>query len=555
MKLQILIALIALSSPLLSIENHFPNSCLPLENEEILAKSFKGIVLGGSSQDISQASHNGGNGVQIINLKVPPAQEVLEVKLQDYIGRPVTVSRIQEIKRTIIDFYRKANHPIVYVEVPSQSISSGVLELIVYEGKLGEVHSKGNKYFKDERLIGYMRNQKGQTVDMDQLVKDLEWMNRNPFRQTNSIFTPAEQTGVTDIELLTDDRWPWRFFAGVDNTGIRQAGRTRYFAGFNWGNAFNLDHVLSFQFTTGSNIDHYWSTSLHYLAPLPWRHTLVVYGGYSHIKADLETPGMRTKGYSAQASARYEMPVRPLINFLEDFLVGFDWKRTNTSLTQDGTLFFDQSVNIFQLVVGYNGGYEGPWYKVSGTIEVYGSPGRWLPDQSRQRYEELRPGANNSYIYTRIAVAPTFELKYDFQIHTKLRTQVSSTNLLASEQYGLGGWDTVRGYQVREVNADNVFLYNMELRFPAIQILKHHKESFKDELRFLLFMDYAYGSNHKIFPGEVNHNNLMGVGPGVRYNLLPYITFRGDLGYKIWQPIQSDNHTRWRFEFGLVASY
>jgi hemolysin activation/secretion protein len=81
------------------------------------------------------------------------------------------------------------------------------------------------------------------------------------------------------------------------------------------------------------------------------------------------------------------------------------------------------------------------------------------------------------------------------------------------------------------------------------------KKIVKDELRFLVFMDYGYGSNHEIFPGEVNHNNLMGVGPGIRYNLPPYLTFRGDLGYKVWQPVQSDNHTRWRFEFGLVASY
>lgn len=33
------------------------------------------------------------------------------------------------------------------------------------------------------------------------------------------------------------------------------------------------------------------------------------------------------------------------------------------------------------------------------------------------------------------------------------------------------------------------------------------------------------------------------------------LAFRGDLAYKVWQPEQSDNHTRWRFEFGLIASY
>ncbi|QVL57988.1 MAG: ShlB/FhaC/HecB family hemolysin secretion/activation protein [Simkaniaceae bacterium] len=541
--------------PLFGIEQHFPVLTCPQETEEVLAPSFKGIVLLGSKDSANKINTPEAKGVQLIDLKVSKEDDVLKFFLQDYLGRPVTVSRISEIKKRIVDFYRKANHPIVYVEVPSQSISSGVLELIVYEGKLGEIRSTGNKYFKDEKLIGYMRNQKNQSVDMDLLIKDLEWMNRNPFRQTNSIFSPSGQNDVTDIELVTEDRWPWRFFAGVDNSGIRQSGRTRYFAGFNWGNVFNLDHILSFQFTSGSNIDNYWSTSLHYTAPLPWRHTLVTYGGYSHIKADLDTPGMKTKGYSAQASLRYEIPAYPKLNFLEDFLIGFDWKRTNTSIDQDGDLFFDQSVNLTQLMIGYNGGYEGSWYRVSGTIEVYGSPGRWLPDQSRKRYQELREGANNSYIYTRLAISPILEIGYGFTLHAKVRGQLSSTNLLASEQFGLGGWDTVRGYQVREVNADNVFIGNLEFRSPPIKTIGHLNKIPKDELIFLVFMDYAYGRNHKVFQGEVDHTNMMGVGPGVRYNIPPYINFRGDLGYKVWQPEQSDNHTHWRFEFGLIASY
>lgn len=540
---------------LFAVEHHFPTMVCPQETEEILAPSFQGIVLLGSKEMASELPSIDSPGVRFINLHISNNEEVLRALLKDYLGRPVTLSRISDIKQRIVDFYRKANHPIVYVEVPSQSISSGVLELVVYEGKLGTVRASGNKYFKDARLIGYMRNEKNKPVDTNILIKDLEWMNRNPFRQTNSIFSPSGQNDRTDIELVTEDRFPWRFFAGVDNSGIRQSGRTRYFTGFNWGNAFNLDHILSFQFTTGSDLSHYWSTSLHYTAPLPWRHTLVLYGGYSHIKADLETSGMRTKGYSAQSSFRYEIPIRPFLNFLEDFLFGFDWKRTNTSIDQEGDIFFDKSVNLTQLVIGYNGGYEGPWYKISGTIEVFGSPGQWLPDQNRSRYQELRAGANNRYLYTRVAIAPIFEIGYGFTMHTKLRGQLSTTNLLASEQFGLGGWDTVRGYQVREVNADNVFLANLEFRSPPIKVMGRINKVPKDELYFLVFMDYAYGKNHKMFLGEASHNNLMGVGPGVRYNIPPYISFRGDLGYKVWQPEQSSNHTHWRFEFGAIASY
>ena len=165
----------------MELNKHFPVPTCPQETEEVLAPSFKGIVLLGSKDSANKINAPEVKGVQLVDLKVSKEDDVLKFFLQDYLGRPVTVSRISEIKKRIVDFYRKANHPIVYVEVPSQSISSGVLELIVYEGKLGEIRSTGNKYFKDEKLIGYMRNQKNQSVDMDLLIKDLEWMNRKSF--------------------------------------------------------------------------------------------------------------------------------------------------------------------------------------------------------------------------------------------------------------------------------------------------------------------------------------------------------------------------------------
>ncbi|WP_420422486.1 ShlB/FhaC/HecB family hemolysin secretion/activation protein [Simkania sp.] len=547
---------ICFSSALIALEDRQPLN-LPSQEmkgqHEILATDLKGVSVIGEKGWVRDTHEY---GITIRQLNLPAPEDTLQRLLEPFLGSPVTEESIYRIKEAIIQFYRRYDYPIVFIEVPSQKVSDGFLTLRVHQGKLGEIRSTGNKHFKNERLIGYIQAKPNQPVDIECLIKDLEWMNRNPFRQTNSIFTPSAQNGLTDIELVTEDRFPLRVYAGADNTGIRDTGRTRYFAGFNWGNAFGLDHILSYQFTSGSNYNNYYSHSVNYTAPLSWRHTLVLYGGYSHVKADLDTPNQRTKGYSAQASMRYEIPLPTWRDYLHDFLFGFDYKRTNTSIDQDGDLFFDRSVNVTQFVLGYNGGYETSWYKVSGTIEAYVSPGDWLPDQSRSRYESLREGADNTYIYTRIAVAPTFCLPYDFSIESRFRMQLSSTNLLASEQYGLGGWDTVRGYQVREVNDDNVVILNIEFRSPPIHVIRKLKrKSLEDKLIFLVFWDYAYGWNHETFPGETNHDNLMGVGPGVRYFIGPNITFRGDLGYKVWQPVFSDNHTRWRFEFGVVASY
>lgn len=43
----------------------------------------------------------------------------------------------------------------------------------------------------------------------------------------------------------------------------------------------------------------------------------------------------------------------------------------------------------------------------------------------------------------------------------RFRGQLASTNLLPSEQMGLGGYNSVRGYLERQVNVDNGLIVNL----------------------------------------------------------------------------------------------
>lgn len=61
-------------------------------------------------------------------------------------------------------------------------------------------------------------------------------------------------------------------------------------------------------------------------------------------------------------------------------------------------------------------------------------------------------GAVNHYIYSRIAISDFFTLPKNFGLFGEFRGQISNQNLVPSEQFGLGGYDTVRGYAERVVN-------------------------------------------------------------------------------------------------------
>ncbi|NGX51341.1 MAG: Heme/hemopexin transporter protein HuxB [Chlamydiae bacterium] len=521
------------------------------DGDQIIIKKLEGVILTNERMHISDEEIRRAVGtVDTINVKVPGSLKSLNALLSDkFLHRPLTKQGILDLKSEIILYYRRWGRPMVTLEIPVQKITDGVLQIIVIEGRLGEVKVEGNKYFKEETLRNYIRLKEGEVIDSNILITDVEWINRNPFRQVDVVYAPGEIAGTTDIRLLTLDRRPWRVYAGVDNTGYDETDNTRIFAGANWGNAFGIDHILSIQFTSAPNIDRFWALTGHYTIPLPWRDVWVFYGGYSHVHGDMNTPSLRSTGYSAQGSTRYNFILKPHPGILQELTLGADFKRTNNNLDFGGERIFSQSINLTQLVFGYNLGYMSEWAKSSFTVEFFCSPGSWLPDQSGSDYRKARFKGNSNYFYGRFAFAPILRLPRDFAFALTFRGQASSRNLIASEQFGLGGYNTIRGYKEREVNVDDAFLASAELRSPPLSFIG--QRVFKDMLQLLIFLDYGIGRDVHTAPGDKRSQYLLSFGPGLRYDINPYLNFRADLGIQLHKL----DSRGFRFHYSLVASY
>lgn len=523
------------------------------DGDKVVIPQLSGILLISKDTRVSdQEIYRTVGEVGTINIQVPGKIKTLNSLIsKTYFNKPLTKQGLQELKQEILLYYSQRGHPVVTLDIPQQKVSTGVLQIIVIEGKLGKVTVEGNKYFKDETLRKYVRLEEGQVIDSDILITDVDWMNRNPFRQVDVIYGPGEVAGTTDIRLLTLDRRPWRVFAGVDNTGYDETDTTRLFAGANWGNLFGLDQLLSLQFTCAPNVDRFWSITGNYTIPLPWRDIWNFFGGYSQVHPKLDFSGLRNTGYSAQASTRYSYILTPLTGYLHDLIFGFDYKRTNNNLDFGGHRIYKQSINLTQFVFGYNGAYDSEWFKCSITFEIFYSPGTWLPDQTNTDYRNARFRGNPHYIYGRATLAPIVRLPHNYALAFTMRGQLSNRNLIASEQFGLGGYNSVRGYKERVVNVDDGFLGTAELRTPTISFPFSNPS--RSMLQFLAFIDYGTGRRIHPAPLEDRSEYLLSIGPGVRYDFNPYINFRGDFGYKLHKIDSSEKD--YRFHFGLVASY
>jgi len=116
-----------------------------------------------------------------------------------------------------------------------------------------------------------------------------------------------------------------------------------------------------------------------------------------------------------------------------------------------------------------------------------------------------------------------------------MQAQLSSNSLVPSEQFGVGGYDTVRGYDTRILNQDNAILFSLEFHSPRWKIIHHLKPSttLTDSLELLAFVDFSYGMNYTPVPGQKKQDYLAGIGPGLRYVVDPYLTSRLDWGIKL----------------------
>ncbi len=368
---------------------------------------------------------------------LPGSADSLKKKLGPlFLGKEINRENLQLIKNEILKYYHAHHLHMISIEIPEQDITSGVVSFVVSQAKIGEVAYKGNRWFSSHRVERELSLQSGDTLDENALLNDIAWLNENPFHYTEAVISPGNAKGETNLDIVTKDRFPLRVYAGADNTGIESTGRGRYFVGATWGNAFFVDDLLSYQFTTNSTYDRFHSHVMNYVSFLPWQHTLNIYGGYSKIEPDVSH--FHSQGKEAQASLRYKVPFKPLYtDFQHQFYFGFDYKYITSALFFVGELsanaaLMNSRVNVSQEMIGYMLDYTPSKHQLTFQIELYGSPAEWLPHQTQHAFSSLRPHAKPRYFYGTLALGDVYTFSSKESISGLLRVQGSANPLVPS---------------------------------------------------------------------------------------------------------------------------
>jgi len=518
---------------------------LPEGKDEKVTVNLIGIAFLGKPEEVKSEGMPDVSGVRntVPGLPDSVAQEIARL----YLGKEVTLGDLNKICREITSFFEEDQKPVVSAVVPEQEVRGGVVQVLVVRGKMGKVQVEGNRWFKSENLAEAVQLRSGEDLDIGTLTDNVAWLNGNPFRQVQPSLAPGEQSGTTDVILTVQDRFPVRPFASVDNFGVQSLGYNRFSTGLTVGDVWTgLDQQFNYQFLMSGSNAQLLSNSGSYVIGLPWQNNLNIFGTYS--KANPEANGsFDQNGYFWQVSMRYNIPL-PTLSLLEGLdyrhqtYLGYDYKASNTDI-----FFLGQAISpttnglvglysISQFVLGYSLNLVDPLGSTAFETVLFGSPGGMGSNNDNTAFQNIDGGADAQYIYGKFSLNRLFRLPGDASILLSGQIQQADSNLMPSESFGIGGYDTVRGYDQRAANGDNAYLGNIEIRSPPISFWQMAGEAQAlDQLVFLAFLDY--GQVLQYSPDTVTSENwhLMSIGPGLRYNVGPYFSVRFDWGFQLQQ--------------------
>lgn len=512
-----------------------------------------------------------------------------------YTGKNKDFADVQRALEALQIRYQDLGYGTVQVTLPEQELENGVVVLKVIEPRLGKVTVEGNKFFDEANIRNSVPALKeGTTPNVVEIGRNSRLANENASKRTTVLLRAGENESDVDATIRVQDEKFWRANVSLENTGSPTTGMWRLGVGYQHSNLFNLDHTLTMQYQMDPepfDIDHFGDLKifgLGYRIPIYERNASVdLLAGYSNISSTTNIPGFQgalpfnLAGGGTIFGARYNVQL-PRVSSWTDFehrvSFGFDYKAfsnhrlglldPNTgavrplqpdvtvhplSITYSGNRNFDAAQLGFFASVAHNFYPHGP----DAGADRFNAPGINCTGADANGVQlSHRPCAGRpSYTVWRYGVNYIRAFANDVQIRANLSGQWTRDALITGEQFGLGGWENLRGMREREASMDRGMRASVEIYTPELSSVANIPNG---KLRALAFYDAGYLSqnfrNATTCDLGACHFSASSIGVGVRLALQQRINVRLDFA-QVVDPGLTGRSNDSRVHFGMSVGF
>ncbi|MBK9136420.1 MAG: ShlB/FhaC/HecB family hemolysin secretion/activation protein [Betaproteobacteria bacterium] len=369
--------------------------------------------------------------------------------------------------------YRRAGWGGVVAFLPEQDFAGGTAIVRVVEGRLARYVVAENRRFNAANVRASLPSlQRAKPVNVRRVDTEIQMANENPAKTVAVMLEPGDQFGAVNAFVTVHEQPVSRFTARDDNTGSKATGRWRAALGWQHANVWDLDHVFAIEGQTAPEDPQavkVFSTS--YRAPL-YEHALAVDGYYAWSNVDggrVDTAAgeLQFAGRGSIAGARLSAYLARLGNTDQRLQLGLESRAYRNTCTIAGLPpgacgAAGESVSVQPMSLTWTLQATSTW-RWGLSMGLHHNLAFGGQRSKQAAFDAVRPGARRRYTLARMHATLGTALGESFAVNARLALQGTGDPLVPGEMFGLGGANTVRGYEERELNGDSGAALSLEL--------------------------------------------------------------------------------------------
>lgn len=382
-------------------------------------------------------------------------------------------SELTAAAAAVQDAYRRAGWGGVVAFLPEQDFLGGTAIIRVVEGRLARYVVAENRRFSADNIRASVPSlERAKPVNVRRIDTEIQMANENPAKTISVMLEPGDQFGAVNAFVTVQEQPVSRFTARDDNSGSKATGRWRAALGWQHANVWDLDHVFAIEAQTAPEDPQavkVFSTS--YRAPL-YRHAMAVDAYYARSsvdggKVDTAAGELQFSGSGAIAGLRLSAYLPRRGNTDQRAHVALESRDYRNSCSIQGLPpgacgSAGESISVQPLGLTYTLQATSEW-RWGLSLGLHHNLAVGGERSSQAAFDAVRPGSRRRYTLARLNATLGTNLGESFALSTRFSAQGSGQPLVPGEMFGLGGAQTVRGYEERELNGDSGAAVSLEL--------------------------------------------------------------------------------------------
>ncbi len=483
----------------------------------------------------------------------------IEETVYPYLGPGKTAQDVEHARAALVALYQKHGYQTVAVLIPPQHVTQGIVFLKVVEQKVERLRVVGAHHVEPAVLKTRTPSLKpGRVPNFHQVQQEIAGLNALPDRTVVPAVRPGRAPNTVDVDLDVQDSLPLHGSLelnnrqSVDTTALRLNGSLTYDNFFQRGDTGNIFFQVAPQNTADSRV-----LGGSYLFHIPDT-ILALLVSYTDSNSQVNTVGgLDVLGKGQIATVQLQVPLGLQDGFIQSFDASIAYKHLDendvTGADTASPTAADYPVTYYPVTFSY----EGDWIGAKSRTSLNAGLTFGLANfgSSTAQFSNKRYNADQNFAYLRVNLSRTQDLPRGFQLYANAIGQATPDVLLSTEQFSLGGLDTVRGYLESEALGDQGAALQLEARSPSLApYFGKYVGKYVDSWRFHVFFDAGTASIHQALINQASSYTLSSTGVGTRVSLFSYLSATVEDAFLLSRGPNSKSGSN-RVLFRLIGSF